>query len=77
MKNENPYGWKDEAIKNNSMVADRDYEIYALKERLRQYEPILPLTLLERAEKFFLRYVLAFACGMVFGMSVLIMRWAL
>ena len=83
MKNENSYGWKDEAIKQNTMVADRDYllaerdyEIYALKARLRRYEPLLPLTPLERAEEFFVRHVLAFGAGMFFGILIILVRIA-
>ena len=74
--NDNPYEWTPEAIKQNALVAERDQEIALLRQRLAHFDALPPKSLLGRLEDFFLHHVVAFALGMLCGMSVLIMRWA-
>ena len=69
--NHNPYEWTPEAVRQNALVAERDYEIAHLRQLLTKP----PKSLLERLEDFCLHHVVAFALGMLCGMSVLILRW--
>jgi len=72
--NSNPYDWTLETVRQNSAVAERDHEIMLLKQRLTRYEALPCKTIVETMEHAFLRWVLPFVMGMLFGMALLVMR---
>jgi len=70
----NPYDWTLETVRQNSAVAERDHEIMLLKQRLAHFEALPGRTIVETMEHAFLRWVLPFVMGMLFGMALLVMR---
>ena len=76
MFNTNPYAWEHEAMKQNHTVADRDYELAALRKRLAEYERATPAGFIDRCEQFVARNVLPFVAGFLFGFVVILWRIA-
>jgi hypothetical protein len=72
--NTNLYEWTSEAIRQNSMVADRDYEIALLKQKLAHYESLPRQTFLEWAEQFFMDRIIPFFLGVLTGVALIVMR---
>jgi len=74
-----PYGWADEAERQNMMVFDRDMEIDALRARIRELENQLRIVrnrpLGERVDDWIDRNALPFVAGMFCVIGLFFVRF--